>query len=181
VLTLPEDWNSWLPKHQVFFEKFYMNKVKKSQLNLIMLCSLFYLLMKICWCKPWFGSTWSISEQFGLVWFGPVQHFICEFKTTSHISASYLKKEPHLARLSNVVLLLVLLLHSFTWHQLLACSYQINYAMHQGCLVACSHTVNPSNCEVLVLHSQLLWGFSYKSMCYNTFTISTFLTRSVIN
>jgi len=39
--------------------------------------------MTVWWCKPWLGSTqcsweWSRTTK-------PVRHFVCKFKTTSHI------------------------------------------------------------------------------------------------
>jgi hypothetical protein len=54
--------------------------------------------------------------------------------------------------------------------------------MHQGYLGACSHATNMRDCEVLVLHPQLLWGFHWKSMClFIIRSWNTVHTRSVIN
>jgi hypothetical protein len=51
------------------FKKIGMHSQKKEKtmsVNSVMLCSHISLHMMIWWCKHWFGSTWSSSEQSGL-------------------------------------------------------------------------------------------------------------------
>jgi len=54
-----------------------------------MLCSLFHLHMKIWGWRPLLARHGTVQSN--LVLHGLVQHFICEFKTTSNTSATNLK------------------------------------------------------------------------------------------